>query len=358
MNPGKERIAVFESDDWGACERSIDLEHALRTQALWQRLAPKRPVNRWHWGTLEAAADLERLCSLLGQHRGSDGRPAIFTAFFCAANPDYERIAASGFAEFAEIGIDAGVPAAWERGDLPAAWQRAAAGGVFAPAFHSNLHHMNPSRWLEVLRGTGLESELARALFAEHSYSFGQHLPEYEGLNLAQQKAMVELAVCRIERATGVRPAAAICSDAYPETEGVWAQCGLHTVCMKNTRLNNGEVVVYGTKPWNHQDPNVAMGTVNHELGVTYLCRNVTFEVESADEAYATARTRWEYGEPAVVSTHRAGYVSVRPELAAARLAELDRLLRMLTAAGARFMSSAELGLLYENGIFQKEAAE
>jgi hypothetical protein len=343
---------VIESDDWGACETSRNAADAAALALVRRdRGLPEDGV----WRTLESPADLARLYAVLARFAGADGVPPVFTAFVCVGNPDFAAVAEAGFDTYHDVGIARGVPAGWERGDVPGAWRDGMCRGVFAPEFHANLHHTSPGLWLALLREESADGAAARAAFDVASYDQGRHLPEYAGMNVREQDEWVRTGVDRFVAATGISPAAAVTSDAYPMTETVWALRGIRIVCLKNCRINSGEVVVYHTKPWNNQDVFTPIGAYNAATDVVYLTRNVFFECTvagggTAAEALAVAQARWGEGEPAVISTHRLHYVSLAAGVVDRGLAQLAELLDGLTAAGACFLTSAELGDIYRQG--------
>lgn len=351
---------VFESDDWGACEVAPTAAVAAALEPRWEALyGQRREIHT----TLETPEDLRQLYAVLSGFRGADGQPAVFTAFTCTGAPDYEAIRATGYSEYRDIGIDEGVPPTWERGDLVSAWREGMRLGVYSPEFHGRLHHTSPLLLLQRLRGAGPEAELARFAFDREVYCQGAHLPEFAGMNVRAQYDWNRVGIERFRRAFGRPPAAAVTSDAYPDTETIWALLGIRTVCLKSCRVNSGQVVVYGTKPWNNQDPSVPMGAYHPMRDLVYLTRNVFFECankpdQSAEVVCEVIRTRWSEGEPAVISTHRANYVSFEPERAQTGRIELSRLLRRLTEAdGVRFLTSAELGDIFRQGWSRREVA-
>lgn len=342
---------VFESDDWGACEAVRNAEDAAALQPLWDVVLERsRPILT----TLESPGDLERLYQVLEAFPGADGLPAVFTAFTCTGNPDFEKTRATG--RYHDIGIDVGVPPGWRRGDLLRAWRDGIARGVYAPEFHGNLHHTSPVTLMALLRGSGPEARLARESFEREVYCQGRHVPEFEGMTVRDQLAWNRAGVERFERAFGSPPACAITSDALPETETIWALLGIRAICLKNCRVNTGRVVVYPTKPWNNQDPSVPIGAHDPVLDVVYMVRNVFFEcaanpAQSADAVFDVIRARWLEGEPAMISTHRANYVSLDPQRIESGFRELRRLLESLTTATAtRFLTTAEVADLYRRG--------
>lgn len=345
------QAVVFESDDWGACENAPNTAAAEQVGKLWTDFYQSK---RAAGVGLESPKDLERLYTTLERFKGADALPAAFTAFICACNPDFDEIRRNGFTRYASIGIDHGVPQGWERGwehgAIAKKWRDGIARGVFVPEFHGFLHHTSPKTWMHLLRAAGPEGDLARELFDLKIYYQGRHVPEYEGMNVREQNAFVKTGIETFIRATGYKPAASVTSDAYPVTETIWSLNGIRIICLKNCKMNTGEVVVYHTKPWNNQNTYVPIGAYNSMDDVIYLTRNAWFENHSSDETFPVILNRWSQGEPAMVSTHRSIYVSQHSEHIERGYAKLEDLLSRLAAKGARFLTTAEIGDLYRQG--------
>lgn len=312
----KYRAVVIESDDWG--------------------------VGRPGRG-METAAELETLFAFLESRKGCDGQPAVLTAYTCMSNPDYEAIRKNGFTAFADNGPDEIAP------EICAKWREGVDRGVYFPEYHSNLHHTSPVVWMDLLRGSGPESEAARERFERGVFFCGRHIPEFQGMNVKEMGQWVRTGIDRFRRAAGYPATVAVTSDAYPETEVIWSVFGIKAVAVKNCRINTGEVVVYPNKPWNNQDPWMPMGAYNRFYDLTYLSRNVFFEfarqgAPDAESVLPVFERCWKGGEPALVSVHRGNF---RPEAYGRAGALLDR----LAARGdARFLTSAEVVSLYRRG--------
>lgn len=329
---------VFESDDWGQCE-------GLPTAG--------KPADRT--SSLETPEELDRLFEVLGRHRDAADQPALITAFVCTGNPDFHVMESERFARYADIGVDQGFPAELGRSTVTARWREGMQLGVFSPEYHCRLHHTGPIPFLKRLRATSPAGEDARRLFEHRTYSQGEHLPEFEGMTVRDQQEWIKAGIEQFRRATGYMPAAAVNSDFYPQTETVLALMGIRIVCLKASRMNTGEVVIYGTKPWNNQDPTVPMGAYDPVNDLVYLWRNVYFErhlpspdsTGSADEALRAIRACWDRQEPAIVSIHRVNLIAADSE----QLREMDRLLELLDRVeGIRYLSTREVGDLYRNG--------
>ena len=344
---------VFESDDWGACEWLPD-RNALES---WRSMHPGENIALQR---LEKACDLNKLFHVFMRHRGMDSLSPVFTAFMCMGNPDFDAIQANGFAEYVDIPVMRGFPAPWDGAGALDAMRSGMEKGFWSPEYHAMLHHTSPRKWLDLLRGSGPDSEKARQLFQLRAYSQRRHIPEYDDSTVLEQNRMITEGFQRFQEAFGTLPSAAVTSDALPETVVLWAANGIRFVCIINCRVNSGETVVYNTKPWNFQDTYRKIGDYDPLLDVVYLTRNAFFEVDPADRRLfgisgaelmkVIERNFKVYGEPAVISTHRSAYVSHDPEMEAVRLRELENLLALLEKRGVLFLTTSELGSLYRNG--------
>jgi hypothetical protein len=336
---------VFESDDWGSCEFAS-------SRADYELFLGREPGNVWRSARLETPKDLKRLYSLLEQYRDKNARAAVFTAFFCMANPNYDAIRASGFQEYHDIPIDAGMPSPWTHDGLVKAWRDGVRRGVLAPEFHGRLHHTQPSLWLKLLQDGDAE---AAWRFAHSIFIQNEHLPEYEGLSDEETREWVRPAVGTFTRLFSACPTAAVSSDATPLTEKVWAELGMKTFCLRNFSIPGAPPIVYSNKPWNNQDPDTPMGARNPGTGVTYLSRNIFFE-PAVDGQYSFSRTIshleqvWQRNEPAVISTHRVNYLNWNCEVEEFAWRELERLLAYLSSRGdVHFHTSAEIARIFHS---------
>jgi hypothetical protein len=340
---------VFESDDWGACEVVPDSDKAKRIVSLFDK------HKKFAYGgtsTLEAPEDLEALYRVLENAKGPDGMSAVFTGFVCTSNPDYDAMRKNGFSSYEYIGLDKGVPPSWNRGDVAAKLREGCSSGVFAPEYHGMLHHTSIKRWLERLNSDSSDGELARELFDMECYYQGEHVPEYDGLDVREQYSYTRKGVEIFKNIFGFEPDAAVTSDAYPETETVWSINGIKTVCLKNCRLDDGHIEIYRTKPWNNQDASVKIGAYNPIKDVVYMTRNVFFEINDNPEKVFRLIKECisRYNEPAMVSSHRNKYVNIVPENVQKGLAELSLLLSWLVKDNFYFLSTAEVSQLYRQG--------
>jgi len=334
----KRKAVVFESDDWGNCGTCPDLETLGRVRQHPTIVADEKERGPfWRADTLEDTAEMSALFEVLEEHRGDDGRAAVFTAFYPTCNPDYDAIRASGFTEYHDIPIDRGWSQGWSSdGAIPMA-REGMRRGIWFPEFHARLHHSHPRNWLEILHGPHEETDIYRFLFDNHIFYHNRHLPEYEGMNIREQLDWLQPAVAAFERAFDVAPTCGVNSDAIPGTEESYALLGIRVRCLRSVVLNSGKQVrPYGTnKPDGTMDGTSPMGAYNRFLDLVYLNRNAFFETsaqgpEAVDESFQAIVNCWQRNEPAVTSTHRVHYCSLNADLRRVGLAHLDELLTRL----------------------------
>ena len=144
------KAVVFESDDWGLCAWSADVQ-ALRV--LQDTPAFRTPAGRRYAGsTLESAEDVKALAATLAEFRGGDGFAPVWQANMIVSSRDFERMHAPLF-ECGTVPLRdyPDVPSRWRR---PGAWEevrRAMDEGVWWPELHG-LHHVPETAWLRALR--------------------------------------------------------------------------------------------------------------------------------------------------------------------------------------------------------------
>ena len=90
-----EKLIIIESDDWGAIRTpSVRALSAFRDKGF------TLSNNIYNVDALESRTDLEFLFEVLGSVRGSDNKPAKFTANAVMANPDFDKIKASAYQQY------------------------------------------------------------------------------------------------------------------------------------------------------------------------------------------------------------------------------------------------------------------
>ena len=101
---------------------------------------------------------------------------------------------------------------------------------------------------------------------------------------------------------------------------------------------------------------NNEMGTYNRFLDLIYLNRNAVLEPVTGIEwagveyTYKSILRAWERNEPAIVSSHRANYVSLFPEKSNEGRTKLKELLSLVSSHKPLYLSSYEVAQGYKTG--------
>jgi len=326
-----EPVVVLESDDWGLRRRD-----GRAAVAAWGR------PSDWADERSETGEDLDRLAEVLSRHVDPDGRQAAMTMNVIAANADRTAIEADGFIRYHDLPVDETMPAKVRTG------LRA---GVDAGVFSLQLHgraHLAVDRWLADLRA---DHPGSRALFTA-GIDGGLSLVAGEGwryhsefLDAATGRARsaedltrwLAPAVATVERLGGVRPRSAVAPHYLltDEAHAAWAALGIEYVQAAERRIRPGRAD--GVSHLGQRGPH----------GLVHLTRTVRFDPRPqraghhAGESGGALRRCFDQGLPAVIDTHRINYTGPwAPD--AAR--ELDDLLAEADRAGARYLTSPELG--------------
>jgi hypothetical protein len=344
------KILVIESDDWGSNrmpskEAYDSLEKAgVKVQSY---------LNKYD--TIERKEDLEALYEVLYSVKDKNGKPAVITPFMNVANPDFEKIKASGFNEYHyETFLDTAARYG-SRADFEKLYANGLAEGIFVPEFHSR-EHLTVQPWMKLLRDCDKDVTTG---FDHHYYSVptpnikpamlsgfrpafymgsASELPFlrnsiYEGVDLF--KKIFNHAPSVFDAPNGICPI---------ELEKDLAAVGIVSLGVQRKRkVPNGQG---GFNNISH-----SFGQKN-EHGQRYYIRNCQFEPwdgGGADYSLAMIKAAFRWGKPAIISSHRvnfAGGIDV-----ANREKSLRELKKLLTTVrknwpDVEFMSSASLASL------------
>jgi hypothetical protein len=320
-----EPVVVLESDDWG-----------LRRHDATDLVARWGTPTGWAAEEVETAADLDRLAEVLGRHG------AVLTMNLIAANPDHAAIEADGFSRYHDRPLDETAGP-----DVLDGYRRGQATGAFCLELHGRAH-ADPDTWLEDLRegrpgarelfAAGVDGGLS--LTEADAWRYHSEVATWSSGHRRPAAELVEWlrpAVDTVTRVAG-RPPRAVVGPHYvvtPEAEIAWARLGLDFLEAAEHRL----------------DPAVDGASVSY-LGqrggsLVHLTRTARFDPRPGREGHHVAESTiamtrcFEQGLPAVIDTHRINFTGPWADDAAA---ELDDLLAAADRAGARYLSTPELG--------------
>ncbi len=354
----RRKIVVIESDDWGAAR--------IQDVATFNKLAARNPlleIDRIsRYDSLETNDDLESLFEVLRSVKDRNGRPAVLTADSIMANPDHDRIAASGYREYHYEPFNRTLERFPDCNRVLELIQQGMAAGCYHPQFHGR-EHVNIRQWLTALQA-GNEDLLDAFKYGVFGIPFrGKNKKRRNILSALDFEDAAEIPLLRsiladgmnlFERFYGFR------SSSFIATTYVWHSSIESTLLEGGVRYLQGIPYQYVPNPggsWYRKKFHYT-GQRN-KLDQCYLVRNVFFEPSLSDhsdwvgECLKRTAMAFAWGKPAIVCTHRVNFIGALVEQnRTANLAMFRDLLQQMVKRwpDIEFMGSDELGaLIIEN---------
>lgn len=339
-----QRLVVLESDDWGS--------QRVPSKAAMERLVQKGILSGqsvYDREPLESAEDLNALASTLASVRDSAGQPAVFTCFVNPANPDFEKIREGGFGEYFWEATSQILERRGDRGEVEASWRFGREAGLLDVEYHGR-EHIQVRLWLEYLRS----DPMVRAAFDESYYSvpvatlpsiargfraayFFQSESEIPALENIVEKG-AQLFVQEYGRMPNVfcPPNNVFHPKLYAAVKRAGCRCIIRHTRNVQPDGTGGQKTVWGQR-------GVA------EAGLLWYGRNGLFEPElgfGVGHTLGQIRSAFDWGVPAIISTHRVNYVGgIDPAVRERGTTALKELLKQITTIwpDVRFLSSQRL---------------
>lgn len=152
----KDKIIVFESDDWGGIRiPSKSVRDKLDNQGIH---LSKYPYTRYDG--LETNEDIDNLANVLSQHQDVRGRLPCITMNFVLQNPDFEEIENDSFSKYHGESIEDTYRNYPASDHVLNKVKDGSLGNLFLPQYHGR-EHVNVINWLELLRNGHKEFRLA-----------------------------------------------------------------------------------------------------------------------------------------------------------------------------------------------------
>lgn len=355
--PGKNirrKLLVFESDDWGSLRiPDKNTYESLVSQGL---IKPNDPFSKYD--ALENTEDLTALFSVLKKFRDDKGNHPIITANMVMANPDFDKIKASGYKEYH-----------WEhftktydrfsKGTF-AALQNGIGEKLFYPQFHAR-EHLNVPLWMELLQN-GNESFLK-------AFDLGCFAIPYQSENNRRENLMAsydynsEADLQFIQKS--ITEGLSIFESVFNhKSETTIAPCYVWDEAVENIFSREGVNVFQGSRFQNIPNKDKSgFKTVFHFNGQQgkesiYLSRNGLFEpsiyenVDWVSKCMESISVAFKWNKPAVIGTHRINFIgSLVSENRTNNLEKLEKLLTKILQKWpeVEFISSADLAKVYQN---------
>lgn len=345
-------LVIIESDDWGSIRMpSAEIFHKLQKSG-------DHPENDAFLRNdcLENAADLTALFAVLTSIKDKNGSPAVMTANFAMANPDFDKIDPINGAYFFEPFTDT-YQRYYPGQNVLSCVQEGIKSSCFVPQLHCR-EHMNVNRWMNDLKQQKNDTVLA---FQNHMIgigaSFSQENPfgYMDAFNSnftsgAELSNIVHEAMEIFENTFGKKSETFVASCFVWDNslEDLLAQFGVRGIqsgCWQNVPagIENGNVMKRRLR---------FLGQKNR-IGQVYTVRNCAYEpayqqtsTKSAKECYDQVMRAFRNRKPAIINSHRFNYIgSINRENAYENLKGLSWLLHTIikNIPDVEFISTPEL---------------
>jgi hypothetical protein len=316
----RRRIVVIESDDWGAAR--IQDTRVFNELATRNPLLEKDLISRYD--ALETNEDLEALLEVFGSVKDCNGRPAVLTADSIMANPDYDRIAASGYQKYFYEPFTRTLERYPRSNRVMQLIEQGREAGIYHPQFHGR-EHVNIRQWLTALQQGNLdllhafrqgvfgipfrgENKKRRNIVSALDFEDPSDIPVLHGI-LADGMQL-------FEQLFGFR------SESFIATTYVWHQQMEAALLEGGVRYLQGIPYQYIPNPGGAWYKKKFHYTGQHNrLGQTYLVRNVFFEpslVAKRQDWVGDCMKRiamaFAWGKPAIICTHRVNFIGALVE--------------------------------------------
>ncbi len=347
------KIVVIESDDWGMIR--------MASKEAYQRFVQKGyPVQNCEYNSndaLESNDDLELLLEVLQSVKDSNGNPGVITTNTIVANPDFEKIKASGFQQYFFEPFTKTLDRYPAHDKVLDLHREGIKKKMLQPQLHGR-EHINVPNWLKALQQN---EAIAMDAFEENMFTVskgGKSNCNKEYLDgfgtftndaLQQLEGVVKDAANLFEEIWGFRSSSVIapCYTWHSEAEKYFHQNGIRF--MQGGRVQN--------------EPNLLQGQgyirkrhytgQRNKLGQIYLVRNAAFEPSSnpgfdwVSTCLAEIKNSFLWGKPAIISAHRLNFIGyINPQNRSNNLFLLTELLKKIKQhwPEVEFLSTDKLG--------------
>ncbi|MCG9879160.1 MAG: hypothetical protein MH472_01040 [Bacteroidia bacterium] len=351
----KDKIIVFESDDWGSIRNSsFEAQNRLKKDGI-----DFDEDQYTKYDGLEQDSDLDLLAELLLNYKDREGQCPKFTLNTVMANPDFEKIRECKFEEYSYINFEKTYKNYKNSSNVLQKIKTGYSENCFLPQFHSR-EHVNVELWLKLLTQGNLNFIKAFdagifALGRKYTDNFGKHIAATYDINdIHYVKDSILDGSTIFKNTFGFKSLSYIANNFIwnPDWNNILYEAGItHIQGMKYLlfpleelginrkmeRLYNGKKTKYNQK---------------------YGVRNCAFE--PLDYRYKIEKTINEINiafllkKPAIISTHRVNYTSrISEETRDYSLNQLKLLLNEVSRRWpeVRFFNTVEFAD-YQNSIF------
>lgn len=346
----KEKIVVFESDDWGTY-RTFDKKSLTR---LAKHFGDENdPFIKYD--SLESKEDVERLMGVLSKHSGFDGKTPVFTMNFGFRSPNFKAIIESNYSVFFDKDLKDSYLFANKESALTSI-KKGIKGHLFEPQLHA-VHHINVSEWMISLKNNTSHKTIVDNFCLDYSHIIDKNRPflfmdEMRDIekNRINQYLLNANEIFKNEFGFYSSSFIPCCNVINSEKDCVFANT--HIDCVQGSPYyfsfdKKRKRYFKHSRKWKND-------------GVVHLIRNCLFEpslnsenIDNVKECLWQIKKAFKHNKPAIICTHRLNYIGSIDYTN--QLKNLDLLDILLTEIEKKYpdviyMSSNELARRIKNG--------
>ena len=355
----KEKVVVFESDDWGGI-RTPSLNAMSHINSL-DSINKDSPYGKYD--TVENSADLDLLLNTLSGFKDKSDRNPIITANFVTANPDFEAIENDFYKQYFYQSFDKIYEEYYPNQNVANKLREAVTSGLIKPQFHGR-EHVNVGLWLANLQNA---DPILTAAFKLKFWGI-------QTQNILEQKKNLQAAFDHNDQNTSKEIGKNISeglqlfydffgfhSTSFVPNNYIWDPKNNHILADNGIKYLQG--IKIQTFPLSQGDLNRKSNKRNpgqiEQAGLLSIVRNGSFEPSlqyqnrsrAVDLCLADINAAFMWQQPAVISTHRINFVSgLSVENRDKNLKLFQQLLTTIKKKwpDVVFLNTEELGKMYE----------
>ncbi|NEW85324.1 MAG: hypothetical protein GZ094_23580 [Mariniphaga sp.] len=351
------KIVVIESDDWGSIRMpSKEVYNSLVKAGI---NIKDDPYNKYD--SLASEEDLAFLFEVLSSFKDKNGNSPVITANCVVANPDFEKIKASGYGEYHYELVTDTLKRYPCHADSFNLWKEGNSNKIFHPQFHGR-EHVHVERWLTMLQKNNKSIKIAFdlglfGLVSPHESEIENNCMVALDYETIQQKDLQAQSI--IDGLNIFEQLFSYRSKSFIAPSYTWHSDLNQT--LKQAGIDYLQGISYQDEP--NTDNNINRRIFHYtgqknKYGQSYLVRNCHFEPSQSqnsnnvDDCLHRMSIAFRWHKPAIISSHRLNFIGfIDPKNRDRNLPLLAELLKEILKRwpDVEFMSSDQLGELMEN---------
>lgn len=351
-----QKYLIIESDDWGAIRMpSLEIYSELIENDI--------PVDKFSFDkhdSLESQDDLKALYNTLEKFTDTSGNPAVLTAYHVVANPNFEKIEATGRNEYHYESILETYNRFPHTKQVPEIIKEGIKKGIYIPQFHGR-EHIHVKRWMEAINSDSEKEQLAynhKAIIWTGSIKDkNPYCKDYfKGFDFSSVSEHKEIEQIHRNGLKMFKEIFGMDSISFTAQGSVWGDHILNMLNEEGVCLLGGQQLIPDYNG-GYNKVNKFWGSKN-QFGQIHWRRNCMFEPARnqnfpwVEKCLTEIEIAFRWGKPAVISAHRENFIgSIFEDNRINSLNKLEELLSKIVHRwpDVQFISSAKLAEIMLN---------